>query len=192
MANGTTISYVNGISPENAGTSALRLGKAMSLLANSARFPFRAPSLDEKLRVYPPQDMPVSAMKPERVIIFLMDGKTDYHEPIKPETYVALLVQFFRLRSNGQKDAIDAGLEFRGLTMTSFLEKHVKPSLRQIAMKMELETVERAEMTGSSLASKFPSATEFATPRFLAELRGRSNQEAVKSFFEKGPAFLGC
>lgn len=195
MANATFISYVNGMAPENAGTSALRLGKAMSLLANSARFPFRAPSLDEKLHVYPPQGMRISEMKPERVIVYLMNGKTECHEDnekLPPEQYVALLVQLFRLRSNDQKDAIDGGLRLRGLTMSSFLEKHVKPSLRQIVMKMELESVERAEMIEGNPASKFPAATEFATPRFLAELRGRSNQEAVKSFFEKGPGFLGC
>ncbi len=192
MANGAAISYVNGMAPENAGKRALMLGKVLKLCANSARFPFRAPSLDEKLRVYPPQDMPISEMKPERVIIFLMNGKTECGEPIKPETYVALLVQFFRLRSNGQKDAIDGGIELRGLTMQSFLEKHVKPSLRQIAMKMELETIERAEMVEGRLSSKIPFATEFATPEFLKEMRRMSNPEAVKGFFEKRPVFLGC
>jgi hypothetical protein len=188
---GATIAYVNGIGPENAGKRTLMLGKVMELRANAARFPFKAPSLDEKVRVYPHNDMPISEMKSERLIISLMEGKTEYHEPLSPERYVAMLVQLFKLHSNGQKDAIKGGLELRDLTMGSFLEKHVKPRLLEIAMKMELETVARAEMVEGRLSATVPSATEFATPDFLKEMRRISNPEAVKKFFEKGPGFLG-
>lgn len=138
---GRMVAYVDGMAPANADFRALAMGRLMSGRAREGRFPFKAPHLDEGYLANSLRDAPISQMKPERLIICLMGGKTEHNGQIPPEKYVAMLAQLFRLSSNGKAAEVEAGLRLQRLDAASFLEKHVKPKLREIAMEMDLPAV---------------------------------------------------